>query len=63
VNKVATASEPPGSALVARRPRVAFLYSVLPIGTLGGFIGLGGAEFRLPVLVGSLGYPARQAYP
>lgn len=34
-----------------------------PIGMLGGLIGLGGAEFRLPVLVGPLGYPARQAVP
>ena len=33
------------------------------IGTLGGLIGLGGAEFRLPVLVGSLGYPPRRAVP
>lgn len=40
----------------------AFGYAV-PIGTLGGLIGLGGAEFRLPVLVGPLGYPARRAVP
>ena len=26
-------------------------------------MGLGGAEFRLPVLAGPLGYPARQAVP
>ncbi|MBN1429391.1 MAG: sulfite exporter TauE/SafE family protein [Anaerolineae bacterium] len=46
------------------RPRslIAFLYAV-PIGLLGGLIGLGGAEFRLPVLVGPLGYRARQAIP
>jgi uncharacterized protein len=30
---------------------------------LGGLIGLGGAEFRLPVLAGLLHYPARQAVP
>ena len=30
---------------------------------LGGLIGLGGAEFRLPVLLGPLGYPSRQAVP
>ena len=35
----------------------------VPIGVLGGLIGLGGAEFRLPVLVGALGYPVRQAVP
>lgn len=33
----------------------------IPIGVLGGLIGLGGAEFRLPVLAGPLGYPARRA--
>lgn len=38
----------------------AFLYAV-PIGTLGGLIGLGGAEFRLPVLVGPLAYAAHRA--
>lgn len=37
--------------------------SAIPIGLLGGLIGLGGAEFRLPVLAGPLGYPARQAVP
>jgi uncharacterized protein len=42
--------------------RLAFLYSV-PIAILGGLIGLGGAEFRLPVLAGPLGYSARRAVP
>lgn len=37
------------------RPRLAFAYAI-PIGVLGGRIGLGGAEFRLPVLVGPLAY-------
>lgn len=40
------------------------LYALLtgaPIGCLGGLIGLGGAEFRLPVLVGLFKYSARQA--
>lgn len=45
-----------------RLSRLAFTYAV-PIGVLGGLIGLGGAEFRLPVLAGVLGYPARQAVP
>lgn len=45
-----------------RRPWIAFLYSV-PIGLVGGLIGLGGAEFRLPVLAGPLGYSAKQAVP
>jgi uncharacterized protein len=41
---------------------LAFIYAV-PIGVLGGLIGLGGAEFRLPVLAGPLGYAARRAIP
>lgn len=44
----------------SRRSGLAFLYAV-PIGLLGGLIGLGGAEFRLPVLAGPLRYSARQA--
>ena len=35
----------------------------IPIAILGGLIGLGGAEFRLPVLVGPLRYSPRQAVP
>lgn len=46
----------------SRLLRLSFLYSV-PIGVLGGLIGLGGAEFRLPVLAGVLGYSVRQAVP
>jgi uncharacterized membrane protein YfcA len=42
--------------------RLAFVFAV-PIAVLGGLIGLGGAEFRLPVLAGPLGYSARQAVP
>jgi uncharacterized protein len=44
------------------RPIAAFLYAG-PIGILGGLIGLGGAEFRLPVLAGPLHYSAKQAIP
>jgi uncharacterized membrane protein YfcA len=44
------------------RASLAFLTSA-PIGILGGLIGLGGAEFRLPVLVGPLGYSAKQSVP
>jgi uncharacterized membrane protein YfcA len=44
------------------RSLLAFLYAV-PIAILGGLIGLGGAEFRLPVLAGPLGYSVRQAVP
>lgn len=31
------------------------------IGTLGGLIGLGGAEFRLPLLIGTFQFPALEA--
>jgi uncharacterized membrane protein YfcA len=31
------------------------------IGTLGGLIGLGGAEFRLPLLIGMFGFPALES--
>ncbi|ABB24789.1 sulfite exporter TauE/SafE family protein [Pelodictyon luteolum] len=37
-----------------------FLAGVI-IGTLGGLIGLGGAEFRLPLLIGFFGFPALEA--
>ncbi len=33
------------------------------VGTAGGLIGLGGAEFRLPALVGVLKFAPRQAVP
>jgi uncharacterized membrane protein YfcA len=45
---------------VRRSPKLAVLYGA-PIGLLGGLIGLGGAEFRLPVLAGVFGYTARRA--
>ncbi|HMF25459.1 MAG TPA: TSUP family transporter, partial [Pseudolabrys sp.] len=40
----------------------AFGWSV-PIGGLAGLVGLGGGEFRLPVLMYVVGYPARAAVP
>jgi uncharacterized membrane protein YfcA len=40
----------------------AFGYSA-PVGVLGGLIGLGGGEFRLPVLMYALGFDARSAIP
>lgn len=40
----------------------AFFWSV-PIGGLAGLIGLGGGEFRLPVLTQIIGFPARAAIP
>jgi uncharacterized protein len=47
-------------ASIKRSPRLALAYGA-PIGLLGGLIGLGGAEFRLPVLAGVFGYRARRA--
>jgi uncharacterized protein len=55
-----TAQETPQTP--TKRTRLAFL-SAIPIALLGGLIGLGGAEFRLPVLAGPLGYSARTAVP
>lgn len=53
-------SQPSDAPSDRRSPARAFGFGV-PIGTLGGLIGLGGAEFRLPVLTGILGYRPRQA--
>jgi uncharacterized protein len=47
-------------SIVRRSSMLALLYGA-PIGLLGGLIGLGGAEFRLPVLAGVFGYRARRA--
>jgi uncharacterized protein len=35
----------------------------VPIGGLAGLVGLGGGEFRLPVLMYVVGYSARTAVP
>src|SRR6516225_2464728 len=35
----------------------------VPIGALGGLIGLGGGEFRLPVLMYGIGFDARTSVP
>ena len=58
---------PIADTLTVDQPRssrsvIAVLFAV-PIAVLGGLIGLGGAEFRLPVLAGPLGYATRQAVP
>ncbi len=45
---------------LSRHGILAFFFSI-PIGTLGGLIGLGGAEFRLPVLIGLLKLQPRDA--
>ena len=45
-----------------QRRLLAFLTG-LPVALLGGLIGLGGAEFRLPILTGLFGYQVRAAVP
>jgi len=42
--------------------RRAFAWCI-PIGGLGGLIGLGGGEFRLPVLMHVVGFEAKSAVP
>jgi uncharacterized membrane protein YfcA len=55
-----------GAAMLAanlsskRNAPTAFLGGAI-IGALGGLIGLGGAEFRLPLLIGAFEFPALQA--
>ncbi|MGR7026215.1 TSUP family transporter [Geodermatophilus sp. URMC 62] len=44
-----------------RRGSVAAFTSGAGVGVLGGIIGLGGAEFRLPLLIGLFGFVALQA--
>ena len=44
----------------SNRPLAAFVGGSA-VGGLGGLIGLGGAEFRLPLLIGPFGFAALQA--
>jgi uncharacterized membrane protein YfcA len=50
-------------ALAGRRTVIIALGCALLIGGIGGLIGLGGGEFRLPLLVGLIGFTARAAVP
>lgn len=50
-----------GSIVDKRKKSLLAVLTGAPIGCLGGLIGLGGAEFRLPVLVGLFRYRTRQA--
>jgi uncharacterized membrane protein YfcA len=59
-SSVAPAAAP---ALAGWRTVTITLGSALLIGGLGGLIGLGGGEFRLPLLVGLIGFTARGAVP
>ena len=45
------------------RTTVIALGAALVIGSVGGLIGLGGGEFRLPILVGLLAFTTREAVP
>lgn len=47
-------------AVTPRNPSAAFAGGAI-IGALGGLIGLGGAEFRLPLLIGAFRFAALQA--
>jgi len=50
-------------ALAGWRTITIALACALVIGGIGGLIGLGGGEFRLPLLVGLIGFTARGAVP
>jgi uncharacterized membrane protein YfcA len=51
------------AALVGWRTTTIALACALLIGAIGGLIGLGGGELRLPILVGLIGFAARAAVP
>ena len=53
-------NSPPPAVAASRRLPVALAGGAV-IGTLGGLIGLGGAEFRLPLLIGLFGFAALEA--
>ncbi|MFJ5958182.1 sulfite exporter TauE/SafE family protein [Paenarthrobacter sp. NPDC092416] len=59
MNSTALPTLTPGTARQHNLPLV-FLTGAI-IGVLGGMIGLGGAEFRLPLLIGVFGFAALQA--
>jgi uncharacterized membrane protein YfcA len=56
----ATAAPPRWRHKLARRPGAGFAVGGV-VGLLSGMIGLGGAEFRLPLLIGLFGFLALQA--
>lgn len=56
-----SASSPAIAATVQARSRAGGFLAGATIGILGGLIGLGGAEFRLPLLIGVFGFVALQA--
>jgi uncharacterized protein len=52
-----------GPAFIGWRTTLIALACATLIGGIGGLIGLGGGEFRLPILVGLIGFAARAAVP
>ena len=52
---------PPGPDAPTTRPRPTALLVGAGVGSLGGLIGLGGAEFRLPFLIGLFRFAAFEA--
>lgn len=60
--RLRTRSSAPTPRIFATRPTLAFAYGV-PVGALGGLIGLGGGELRLPILIKLFGVSARRAVP
>jgi hypothetical protein len=59
----APASFAGGPAFVGWRTTLIALLCATLIGGIGGLIGLGGGEFRLPILVGLIGFAAHAAVP
>ncbi|AIC29794.1 hypothetical protein IE4771_PB00059 (plasmid) [Rhizobium etli bv. mimosae str. IE4771] len=59
VENINVMADPALKDLSSNRP--AAFFGGAAIGTLGGLIGLGGAEFRLPLLIGSFGFAALEA--
>ena len=51
----------PATHLLSKRTAPTAFAGGAVIGALGGLIGLGGAEFRLPLLIGAFRFPALQA--
>jgi uncharacterized protein len=58
-----TLALPVAPSLAGWRTITIALGCALLIGGIGGLIGLGGGEFRLPLLVGLIGFTARSAVP
>ena len=61
VHEIAPLEQPPDTYAARGRNWPASFASGAVIGTVGGLIGLGGAEFRLPLLIGWFGFVALEA--